>query len=237
MVLFQLVFSRIIQVYIGFGSIAAFFTFLGYKTLRQEKKRLIITFSLFYFVAALGIFLNLIYAPLSDPDIVEILHYITIYFVILAPIFLTVFCLIYLKGEDIFTTSKQLAVIIIYGVLDFLIIFIPEGVEINADTGWYPHWSWFLFIYVISLLSVMSIIPSVYYSLKIYKKLEDERLKKKWKFFIIGIIELYGVLVGTFFTNTLNDPTFRIIWAPISLLLSITGSYFMYYGVAKKFKV
>lgn len=236
MVLFQISVGRLITIYIANGIIFAVFIFLASKILKQGKKRLNIYFSLFYISVAIGIFFNFIYAPLTDPDLIIKLNFITNYFIVFGLIFLTVFIILYLKSEEVFTTGKQLAFIIIYGVLLFFMILIPDGVEISADTGWAPHWSWFLFIYVILLISIMSTVPSLFYSLKIYKKFEDERLKKKWKLFILGICELFAVLYGTFLTHALNIAIVRTIWSIGALILSLSGAYFIYDGVARKFK-
>ncbi len=236
MVLCQVTTARIIQVYLGYGSITAFFLYLAYKTFKQEKKKLNLVFSLMYISTAIGIIITFIYAPITNPEIATTMHYIAIYFIILAPIFLLLFTLIFLKTEEVFTTNKQFALITIYALLTAIIFLIPNGVEINESTGWNPHWSWPLFIYVAILLTMVSDGPSLYYSWMLYKKFDDDQLKRKWKYVIIGMSELYTVQYGTFLVHAINNPTLRTIFAPISLILSITGAYLMYYGYAKRFK-
>jgi hypothetical protein len=236
MVLYQFTISRIIQVYAGYGSIAAFFLYLAYKTLKQEKKRVNIIFSLMYIFTAIGLIVTFIYAPITIPEVAIMLHYIAIYFIIFSTIFLLVFILTFLKTEEVFDTKKQYTLIIIFAILTFIIFFIPDGIEINESTGWNPHWSWPLFIYVAIIMTAISIVPSIYYSIKLYQKFEDDLLKNKWKFFIIGMCELYCVAYGTFLVHAINNPAIRTIFAPISLILSVSGAYLMYYGYAKKFK-
>ncbi|MFX1444958.1 MAG: hypothetical protein ACFFHV_16220 [Promethearchaeota archaeon] len=115
-------------------------------------------------------------------------------------------------------------------------VLIPNGVIINADTGWYPHWNLTLFIYVMVIMTTIAIIPSIYFEVKIYQILLDELLRKKWKIFIIGSNLLFILLYGIFFSNTLHNSTFRTIWALISLFLALTGSYLVYYGIGSKFE-
>lgn len=236
MVIYQFTLARIIQVYVGFGSIAVFFLFLAYKTLKQEKKKLNLFFSFFYLFTAFGLILTFIYAPITIPEVATMLHYIVVYFVIFSSIFLLVFILTFLKTEEVFGTNKQLTLIIIFALLTSVIFFIPDGIEINESTGWNPHWSWLLFYYVFILLTFIFYLPSIFYSIKIYHKFEDDLLKKKWKFFIIGISELIIVELGTFLIHAINNPALRTIFAPISLILSVSGAYLLYYGYAKKFK-
>lgn len=236
MVLYQLSIGRIIAIYVANGIIFTFFIYLAYKILKQSRKRQNIYFSLMYISVAIGIFINFIYATLTDSNLIILLNFFTNYFITLGTIFLTVFVLILLKTEEIFDTKKQLTLIITYAILLSLMIFIPDGVEVGPHTGWSPHWSWPLFIYVAIIITIMSVAPSLYYSIKLYKKFEDILIKKKWKFFIIGMSELFAVLYGTFFTHALNISLIRTIWSIIALVLSLSGAYLIYYGVAKKFK-
>ncbi|MFX1259043.1 MAG: hypothetical protein ACFFAN_14385 [Promethearchaeota archaeon] len=236
MVLFQLTVTRFTQVYIAQGIVFVFFIYLIYKVLKTDRNKLKIIFCGYYISEAIGIFINFIYAPLTNPDLVKILNFLTNFFIIFGTIFFMVFCLISFKGEEKLSPPKQLLIILSYGVVLSFMIFIPEGVEINADTGWLPHWSLTLFIYVMVVMTIFAVAPSFYYAIKIYQIIDDELLKKKWKFFIIGLIKLNIFLYGTFFSNTLHNPTFRIIWALISLYLALSGSYLVYYGVGSKLK-
>ena len=112
-------------------------------------------------------------------------------------------------------------------------VFIPDGVTINADTEWKPVWTWFLFIYVIGVIT-LGFIPSFHFAFKIYKLFEEEQIKKKWRYFLIGLVGLYIFAFGTLFSNTLNIQTFRTIWSVISLILVIISPYSIYKGVGKQ---
>ena len=140
--------------------------------------------------------------------------------------------LMLLKSDKVIDTKRQLTIIIGYGLILSGMILIPEGVTINASTGWRPVYSVLFYIYIMIVVSI-SIIPGVYYSLQIYKQFQDEKLKKKWGYFIIGITGLYILMYGTVTSNTLNVQVFRTIWAFISLFLLITV-FLIYHGVGKQ---
>ena len=232
--LFQLDPVRFIQVYIVQGIVGLIFLYLAYKILRRDTKRLNLIFSIFYISIAVGIFMNFVYAPLTDETIVFILNFLTNYFLFLSPIFLLVFNLILLKSTKVFNTKKQLILISVYAVALFCMILIPGGVTINASTGWKPVWSVPLFIYVIIVMNGMAGIPGFVIAGLIYKKFEDEQLKKKWKYFLIGLAGIFIFADGTILSNTLNIQDFRTVWSLISLGLSTISPYLMYFGVGRE---
>ncbi|MFX1338762.1 MAG: hypothetical protein ACFFDK_09145 [Promethearchaeota archaeon] len=234
MVFYQLDLARIIQVYIVQGSVAIFFVILAYKILKRDTKRLNLMFSCFYLSITIGLIVNIIYVPLTIEAIVLVLYYITIFFILLGPIFLLVVELMLLKSEKVINTTKQLTIILIYAIALSCMIFIPNGVTINSSTEWKPVWSIPYFIYTITVLTVGAIVPSLYFSYQIYKQFEDEKLKKKWGYFIIGLYGLIFLMYGTLTSNTLNDQTFRTVWAIISLFLITVPPYLVYYGVGKE---
>lgn len=230
--------TRILTIYVAQGLIFAFFLFLAYKILKRDRKRLNVIFSGFYISAALGLFVNFIYAPLEDASfetIVLILNFITNFGIFYSPIFLVVFDLILLKSEKIITTSKQVIILLLYGIAMFCMIiflFIPDfGVTLNAQ--WSPVWSIPFFIYLL-IVETIAVVPLLYLSFQIYNKFEDPNLKKKWRLFIFGFSALLIFMYGIFVSNTLNDPTFRLIMGVIGLVLALAGGYLMYSGVGRQ---
>ena len=234
MVLYQLDTARIIQVYIVQGIVAVFFLILAYKILKRDTKRLNIIFSCFYISAAAGVIMNFIYALIMVEIIVLILYYITIFCILFSPIFLLVLELILIKSEKVIDTKAQFMIIGIYAALLISMVFIPNGVTINASTNWKPVWSVPYYIYTIIILTVGAIVPGLYYSTQIYKKFEDKILKKKWQYFILGLCGLYVLVYGSLTSNTLNREEIRTIWSIISLILVIFPPYLIYYGVGKQ---
>jgi len=94
MTLYQMTVTRALTVYVAQGLICVFFIFLAYKILKRDRKRLNIIFSGFYLSAAVGLFVNFIYAPLDPLDfesVILFLNYITNFGIFYSPIFLVVF--------------------------------------------------------------------------------------------------------------------------------------------------
>ena len=235
MVLYQMDLTRFFQIYIVQGIICVYFLFLAFKILSHSKQHLNLILSCSYITVAIGFIINFIYAPLTIELIVLILYYLTLIFLFLYSAFLLVFVLMLYESEKVFTITKGIVIIIIYVVALSCMIFIPNGVIINASTDWKPVWSWFLFIYVVSITTIAFII-SFYFSAKIYKEFKDEQVKKKWRYFLIGISGLYIFAFGTLLSNTLNIQTIRTIWSLIGLVLVILSPYLMYYGVGKQIR-
>ncbi|MFW9867416.1 MAG: hypothetical protein ACFFEN_15075 [Candidatus Thorarchaeota archaeon] len=231
--------ARIFTVYVAQGILFAFFIFLAYKILKRDRKRLNIIFSLFYLSVAVGLLINFIYAPMEDvalESIVLILNFLTNFFISFSVVFLVVFELILLKSEKVVTFGKQLLVIVLYGValfcmIFFLSIFTP-GIGVTFPEG-KPKWELPFFIYVVIVVTIGGIIPTLYLAFRISKKFEDEVLKKKWKFFIIGLVALFIFMYAIYISNYLNDDTIRLVMGGLGLILEIVGGYLIYYGVGR----
>ncbi|MFX0018479.1 MAG: hypothetical protein ACFFBT_07720 [Promethearchaeota archaeon] len=227
--------TRIITIYVAQGLIFLFFLFLAFKILKRDRKRLNIIFAGFYLSAAVGLFVNFIYGPLEDVTVVLILNFITNFGIFYSPIFLVVFNLIILKSEKIITTSKQLAVLIIYGIVMFcmMIFLLIPGYGVTFNAKWSPVWSLPFFIYLLIIESV-AVVPLLILSFQIYAKFEDVNLKKKWRLFIFGFCALIIFMYGIFVSNWLNDDNFRLIMGIIGLILAIAGGYLIYSGVGRQ---
>ncbi|NVM19513.1 MAG: hypothetical protein HWN80_17560 [Candidatus Lokiarchaeota archaeon] len=237
MVYFQLTPGRFLQVYIAQGVILVVFLYLAIRILLRDRKRLNAIFAGLYISPVIGVLMNFIYAPLTDETIVLFLNFISNATAIYAPIFVVVFDLILLKSEKIISTSKQLAILIAYGIAVLcmgIFLLIPGfGVTIGPP-NWTPVWSIPIYLYVVLILTCFATIPALYFSIKIYQKFEDEILKKKWKFFIYGFIALMTFMYLIFTSNTLDNATFRLILAGTGLILAVLGGLLMYYGVGRQ---
>jgi len=229
--------GRIITVYFAQGAIMVIFLYLAIRILLRDRKRLNVIFSGLYIFPVLGVLINFIYAPLTDTTIVLIMNFFTNFGSIYAPIFVVVFDLILLKSEKIISTSKQLAILIGYGIVVLcmgIFLFFPGyGITIGPP-NWTPVWSIPIFLYVVLILTCCATIPGLYFSIKIYQKFEDAQLKKKWRFFIYGYIALMTFMYAIFISNILNDTTFRLIAGVLGLGLALLGGFLMYYGVGRQ---
>jgi hypothetical protein len=231
--------TRVLTIYLVQGLICAWFLYLAFRILKRDRKRLNIIFSGFYLSAAIGLIFNFIYGPIAEGTVVLVLNFLTNFGSFYAPIFLVVFNLILLKSEKIITPTKQLMIFIGYGIYMFCMIFFVLagpgwGVELNATTNWAPVWYLPFFLYVFLGVTVFTIIPDLYLSFQIYKKFEDEQLKKKWKFVIYGVLGLIGFMYAIFFSNWINNDIVRMTVLPIGIVLAAISGYWMYSGVGRQ---
>jgi hypothetical protein len=236
MLLQQLTLSRIITIYVAQGLIFAVFLYLAFRILSRDRKRLNKVFAGLYLSPAVGLFINFIYGPLTDETIVLFLNFLTNFGIFYAPIFMVVFELILLKSEKVITTTKQLLILVGYGIAMFCMFFlllIPGyGVYIDEVTK-SPVWYFPFFIYLVIIESI-AIVPSILLAFQIYIKFEDPLLKKKWRSFIYGFLFLVIFMYGIFVSNFLNNATFRLVMGGISIILAIAGAFLMYRGVGKQ---
>jgi len=185
-------------------------------------------------MSASATFINVIYASLTIRLIVKYLHFFTFFLFCFAILYLLIFNLILLKSEAIVTIKKHNLLAIIYGGALFGLVFIPKGMTVDASTDWRPVWSLPFFIYAIIIESCL-IIPTLYYSLQVYKNIEDKLLKKRFLFYIIATLGYFAILYLSSISNYLNDPSFRLLTSITGLSLFVTA-FLLYYGVARQIK-
>ncbi|MEJ2251007.1 MAG: hypothetical protein P8Y70_16425 [Candidatus Lokiarchaeota archaeon] len=229
MVFFQLDIIRFIQVYIIQAIFSIFFLFMAIRILRRDTKKLNLYLALFYAFIAVSVSINMVYAMLNLEIVVYILHFTTYYLFAISQVFVLLFLLILIKSENIITKRIQIFIISTFTILLFLLALIPGGITINKTTNWKPVWSFPFFIYGVLLSSVMSV-GVIFYSIKIYSKFKNERLKRKWTYFNIGVFFYLFVNYGTLTSNFLNDELFRFIWLILSAL-TLPTIYLVYFGI------
>lgn len=225
--------TRVIQVYIVQGLYGLFYIYMAILILRKDRKRMNQFLSAFYLSVGIGVIINIIYVGIYIELIVEALHFITYFLFCFALCFILLFILLLSKSEDIITTSKQITLMIIFAILLLFLLIIPNGFNVNAGTNWVPVWDSLFLLYTSIICICVAIIPSLYYAILLLKKFENEDLKRKWKYFIIGISSYFFVWAITSLSNTLNIASFRLITALLTVC-TIPSIYLIYYGVGKQ---
>ncbi len=236
MVLFQfqqLSFQVIFKAFIVHGFLFIFFIYMIYKILKRGTSRLNIIFCSFYISITIGFFFNFIFVLLADESMILVFYYLTVFFLMMGPMFLLVFTLLLWKSGKVFTTSKQLIILLISGIVYLCMILIPEGVRINAQTSWNPVYSVPFYLYLTTIFTMVGCIPQIYVSFKTYKALKEDRLRKKWKQFNIGVFLIYLSAYGTYTYHTLNIEILRLIWSFVVLGLFVISAILIYNGVGK----
>ncbi|MHA2008635.1 MAG: hypothetical protein ACXABO_19965 [Promethearchaeota archaeon] len=225
--------ARFLQIYVIQGGFGLAFLYMAYIVLKRGRKRSNVYLSSFYLSTAIGVIINIVYANIFDETVVYILHFITYYVLCYSVIFLLIFVVILLKPSDKFNNKQQFISLILVGLILLGLLAIPNGIQINQSTNWKPNWSWGFFIYSVTTFSSILVIPTSYYSLRIYSKFENQYLKKRWKYFLIGLIGYFFLFYGTTISNTLNNDSFRLIWSILSLP-TLISLFLIYYGVGRE---
>ncbi|MFO8017440.1 MAG: hypothetical protein R6U96_02295 [Promethearchaeia archaeon] len=226
---------RILQVFVFQLFIGLFFLYLSYRILKKNRSRLNITFSLFYIFPAVGLLLNVVYSLIDIESVVVTLNFLTNFCISFGVIFLYCTNKILLESQMVFSKKDQLKVVLIYaGLFALMAILYPfgQGVTINEGTEWKPVWELPLLIYVFILLSI-ALILILSTSIKIIKQFKDDTLRKKWRFFIIGVVGLFIYMFGAYLSNYVNQPAFRTGFSLFGLTV-ILWIYLIYYGIGRQ---
>jgi len=218
--------------------ISIVFLYLGYKLLRRSRSRLSLTLSIFYILLGFSTLTNVAFLLLT-PTQLDILLYILYFFISFTTIFGFIFILIFihnlLKIESIYSFKKYLLIIIIYGLCCFfLLIGVPEGITISDETNWTPVYSWNFLIAVYIFFTLSITITTLIYSIKLYNKFEDKNLKKKLRFFILGIFGMTIMFYGVVLFNTWNENvTFKSLWSILVIFIMVPSAYLIFYGIGQ----
>ena len=247
--LYQAEIPRLIIIYVFLGILALFFLIITYNVLKRKRQRLNFIISGFFISLSIGFIINMIYAAMTDRIAILILNFLTNYFIFFGPVFLLIVNMIILESTIIYSVKRQNKYILFYGILLFagmlILVILGEifdppsvpflGVQIINNA---PQWGPIFFAYVVSIMSVFTIIPINYTNFKIYFQFETRALKRKWFFYLFGFLGLTVILYLSVIFNLLDPNIYAEVRSLISLSLStvIIWGYLMYYGIGIELK-
>jgi hypothetical protein len=231
------------------GILFVFTCSIAYKVLMRKRQRLNRIFSGFFITLSIGLLLNMVYAAMTDRITILILNFLTNFFLFFGPVFLLIVNMLILESPLIYSVKRQNRYIIYYGILLFagmlILVLLGEvfdtsnvpflGVQIINNA---PKWGPIFFAYVVSIMTIFTLIPINYTNFKIYSRFETEALKRKWFFYLFGFLGLTVILyLGSIF-NLLDANIYadvRLIIS-VSLVSLIIWGYMMYYGIGIELK-
>jgi len=187
--------------------------------------------------------------PQFNETVILILHFLTNFFVIFAPIFILIVHMVILESTIIYSVKRQNRYIVLYGIVLFLAMLTlvllgirfdnPNnpifGIDLTPTVGTVPQWGLIFVICIISIMSVFVIIPIIRTSLKIYVSFETKALKKKWFYYLIGSLGLILMFYFMLIDNLYLGDVFRTITLILGVSVIVWG-YLMYYGIGFKLK-
>lgn len=225
--------SRIVLVLFMHTFIAILLYYLALRILKRNYNKTTLTLSMFYILPGTGFLLNLMFLPLSTTVIGYVLYFIAAYIILFGFIFLIVFIknLIYIESDT--TSKKDLTIITIYAIIILIIFNYPGGIIISEKTGWAPLFSWTFFLIIYIFFTIFITLPAIFLSIKLYKTFIDLKLKKKLKYFFIGVFGMLIAFYGLILYNTWPDPLFRTLWTLIVFIIVIPSGILIYYGIGQ----
>ncbi|MFX0042210.1 MAG: hypothetical protein ACFE8L_04805 [Candidatus Hodarchaeota archaeon] len=223
-------FSRILTIYITQLIFCGVLLFIAYKVLKRNRNRLTLTLSGFYFSVSIGLFLNAVYPPLDNKDLVTIIYIIAAYFVLLSPIFLVLFNINLLQAGKENFLRKWAVYIILYTLSLIFCLNIPGGITILEEPNFRPLFAWEFLIVLYIFISLFIVFPLIITSLKLYKTFKDPMLKRKLGFFFIGSFGLITSLCIMVLYNTFRDPIIRSILSIIGSFIMLLSAGLIYYA-------
>ena len=247
--LFQAEIPRLIMIYVFLGILVLYFSIITYKVLKRKRQRLNFVISGFFISLSIGFVLNMVYAAMTDRITILILNFLTNYFIFFGPVFLLIVNMIILESTLIYSVKRQNRYILFYGILLFagmlILVLLGEifdthsvpflGVKIINNA---PKWGPIFFAYVVSIMSIFTLIPINYTNFKIFFQFETKALKRKWFFYLFGFLGLTVILYLGIIFNLLDPIIFAGVRSIVTLSISsvIIWGYMMYYGIGIELK-
>ncbi len=228
--------TRIFGIFIIQPIVILIFTYIVIRILKRNRNLLTITLSAFYILIVAGFIFNIFFImgtllPVELALIPSILYFISSFLVIFSPIFLVIF-LFLIKRQD-FSSKSYILLTSFYGLGCLLIILlIPGGIDVGIHTNWIPKYSWMFLIIFYIFFSLIIVIPTIYLLTKLLMSFQDRDLRKKFFIFLIGIFSMLVIFYGLVLYNTWHDPTFRVIWSIVSLIV-IPAGLLIYNGIGQ----
>ncbi|MFX1441828.1 MAG: hypothetical protein ACFFHV_00310 [Promethearchaeota archaeon] len=227
--------ARFLLNFIVFAFYGIVFIFLAYRVIKRNRTRISFIITGFYLSCGTGVIVDLVYiiiTPLIEDLILLFLYFITVFLLSMSLCFLNLFVMMLYKSERIFTTQIQLLYLFFFSILILTLFLIPNAVAINESTGWRPKWSLVFTVLFLMICTFGAIIPTYYYSIKLYQKIENKDLRKRWLCFIIGISGYFFLCYGTSYFCYFGHVNL-IIWAIIAMP-SLINLYLIYYGIGRQ---
>ncbi len=219
------------------------------KVLMRKRQRLNLITSGFYICLSTAFVLNMVYAAMTNRITILVLNFLTNYFIFFGAVFLFIVNMVILESTLIYSIKKQNRYILFYGILLFtgmlLLVLLGEifdnpyepylGVKIVDGV---PKWGPIFFTYIISIMSIFTLIPINYTNFKIYSQFETKALKRKWFYYLVGFLGLTVIFYLLCLYNFLDPEIYTNVRSIISLLAIslIIWGYMMYYGIGIKLK-
>ena len=218
--------DRLVMIYGVYSMICLMFLVFAYKLSKRgestPQKTHIVRFFVF---TALGLILNMAYAPFDNVPIQMLGNKTVILLTTMSLCNLMLFTLIVNKSSMVITDQKRFLIQAV--VLGLCVVYYV--IPITFGEGFQPDWRPIMWIYMITVTETL--ILSMYFGIRTAINIEAKEIRRRFLNFLIGVLFIAVMLVYTALRNG------RIITSPIFLLLGlaiIPGGLLIYYGVGRE---
>jgi len=223
--------TRFFLIFVIQSLISIFFFVTAFKIVKRNRNRSTLTLSAFYVLSGSGFIVNIIFLPININPVSFILYIISFFLISFGQIFLVIFLKNLLKIDPDAKPKTDLIIVLVFALILLLLPSLTRGITFNEKTGWSPVFSWLFLILLYTLLTSMVVAPSIGFLRKLYKRFENEDLKKKLRYFMIGCYGMMFSLYGAILYNTWQNPIYKIIWSFL-VLITVPSGFLIYYGIA-----
>ena len=228
----QLLTPQEIQSFVFNSVILIIFGIFAFLLFKRNKNRISASIALYFITVSLGLIVNIIYRAINIEQVNIVLNILTIYLITFAGIHLLNFNFLLYFSTKVHTKKKIIWLNLIYGIVLsglFIIGISFGGVEWIIDK---PKYSIFFGLYG-GILSQIIFVITIYYTIKISKKMGKNIYSKKYLRSIIGILCFDLQLLGAYYANTVGTDLARTIGLIVQLLFILPGAFFIYFGIKK----
>ena len=222
--------ARLLLVYFMHSFILIILFYLVFKILKRNYNRSSLILSAYYIFPGLSFLLNLIYLPLSTTIAGYMIYFILAFLMLFGQIFIVIFIINLLYIDINFWLKRQNLIISAYAIINLLVLIIPGSITFNEGV---PAYSWVFLTFIYIIFTLGTVIPTITFSIKLFNTFEDKTLKRKFKFFIIGVIGMCFAFYGLMLYNTWSDSIFRTIWSFLVFFIVIPSILLIYYGIGQ----
>ena len=121
--------TALLQTFLINGGIGVAFLLVAIAVIKRAGlNRMSVTFSLFFILHAIGMFVNVAYRVINEDYWNILLNKVTIYFSVIAFVFLYEFNLLIRFSESEISVRRQVVIFLIYVIVSAGLFLIPDGV-------------------------------------------------------------------------------------------------------------
>ena len=116
-------------------------------------------------------------------------------------------------------------------ILIYVVLLLPFDSTVNEIYA--PQYSWTKFIIVVIFFTFALLFPILSSSFKVYFDMKDIEIKKRFRFYIMGVIISCLTIYDLLIYSTWDSDLYKTLSSVLIGIIAPFGFIFLYYGVVK----